>query len=402
MVEIKSTVFSRINKILMQASQSAISNPRINGLASGVIVTANGTTVPVGLTQAVSYSSSPSAFRVQGGSALLIGAFWRVRSAIIAETGGNLSGNVGNTASYGRWTVFTDASIISFRVLPSASPYRFIIDGKYVSLSGTNTSASTGTVVEVLTLDLGSRSPRSITLETQAAQGFVGVNIGPTNTIVPAIDNFPRSVLLGDSYCFGANATHLGDGFGAVIGDFLGTSHMNSGSGGTGWANNPPSYRFDERIIRGDLGFNGDPDLILLMGSINDRTRSPTDVTNNCVVGLRSARSQYPSVPIVVFGALPGATGPTTALINTNDAVASAVLAFDDPYCAFVNASPSAIAVNAVITGTGRIGAPTGTGNSDVYTDTDGIHPPTVGHSYIGQRYVKNVVSALQSMNSPA
>jgi hypothetical protein len=38
----------------------------------------------------------------------------------------------------------------------------------------------------------------------------------------------------------------------------------------------------------------------------------------------------------------------------------------------------------------GKIGATTGTGNSDIYSNSDGIHPPQVGHDYYAGRIAED------------
>jgi phospholipase/lecithinase/hemolysin len=50
------------------------------------------------------------------------------------------------------------------------------------------------------------------------------------------------------------------------------------------------------------------------------------------------------------------------------------------------------------ITGTGRVGATTGTGNADTYIGSDATHPTDAGHAYLARR----VVAALEELRAAA
>lgn len=55
---------------------------------------------------------------------------------------------------------------------------------------------------------------------------------------------------------------------------------------------------------------------------------------------------------------------------------------------AMTSAHASGVAVRQVgpgyMTGNGRSGTPTGSGNSDLFRNTDGTHPTQAGHEHIG------------------
>ncbi len=383
---------SRLDQLLRSAEKSRQSNPRNAGLASGVTVTAEGTTNPAGLTKAYLYPSNTDKFAVSGGQfAEVTSGLYRLRAAVIAETGGNLAMNDGSQGTYGRVRIMTDASKMSWRVGPTSAAYRFLVDGQYVSASGTTTVNSGGATHEYISLDFGSSAVREVTLEMQLACALVGAYVGPTESIWAPEDDRLNLVLLGDSMVYGTNTSLKGDAYGAVLADWLGVNGQNSGSGGTGWAT-PTNYRFDERIDNGDLELGGSPDIIVLTASYNDRALSQATVTANALSGMLSARSQYPSVPIFVMGCLPGATGPSSQIVATEAAVKSAFDSFGDPFSAFVPISESTTA--GWITGTGAVGSTTGTGNSDRYTDADTVHPNEDGHDYIGRQAAAAAVDA--------
>lgn len=397
---------AKIERMLSAARRSMKDNIRTRG-AMASPPTFNGATagIPSGLVAGGSIFSNPERFDVQGGQISVSNG--RVKSAVIATTGGNLGTNDGAYGTYSRVGFWLDDITFAARVYPTSERYRLIVDGQYADATGVLTSQSTGVVHEYLQWTFATRAMRYIEIEMQKTCGFIGLYRGATgfNWKPPAAERF-RSVLLLDSYAEGAGATALGDGLGAVMADYLGTRHSNSGSPGTGWANTGATYRFHERIANGDLSLGGTPDVIATGGSYNDRGRTGFDgtpVQANCLTGLQSARALHPGVPIIVFGVWPARSGPgqignTSAdIITPENAVQAAVAAFADPLTRFISVSTIP-----VISGTGRVGATTGTGNSDLYTSSDDIHPPTAGHAFIGKWMADKVADALADILAAA
>lgn len=397
---VEDAVLDRVlDKLFRGAQRAAVSNPRKDGvMSSPPTVTADGTTLPAGQTNAYTLAAKPTTFRAVGGSMYPSGSHaGKVRSAVIAATGGNLSVNDGSQGSCWRLPLLVDAAKVSFRVKPTTAAFRFLVDGQYVSTAGTNTIATSGSD-EYISLDFGSRALRRVTLEGQQNCAFVGVYVGSTEKVyaAPAADG-PTAVLLGDSYAYGSTAAALGDSFGRVMADWLGIEAMTcSGSGGTGWATGSSAYRFDQRITNGDLSLGGAPDVICLMASYNDRANSTATITANTLAGLQAARAAHPNALILVFGCFPGATGPSTGITDAENAVFAAVDSFGDAKTAKIPVST--ITAGALITGTGKVGTTTGSGNSDIYTDTDGVHPPTAGHAFIGKWAAQQVLAAAASL----
>jgi lysophospholipase L1-like esterase len=316
-------------------------------------------------------------FRESGGTMVPAqGKYW---SASIWTSGGNLGTGDGKNTNYARTRFIADANKVTLRLAGTTSAYRFIVDGQYVSLSGTVPSVTSGSIY--LTLDFtsaGGRATREIAVEHTAGCGFVGVYVGPTEIVTQAPAAPLCSVALGDSYCYGSSATLLGDGIFAVMADYLGlNNHTNSGSGGTGWATGGSAYNFLQRIQNGDLSLGGAPDVIFLQGSVNDRNSAAADITANCLSGLRASRTLYPNAPIVVFGVWPANVASTgTLTVAANEAAVKA--AFD----AFADANSVWIPVNgntpAWLVGTGYVGATTGTGDADINM-SDVSHLNTTG-----------------------
>lgn len=386
----------QIQRVLSAYQSAAAGNIRTRGvMSSPPTVTAEGATAPAALTNGYTYAAKPAAFRVVGGVPIASASKYRIRSAIIAATGGNLAQGDGSTGSYGRWEFVADAAKVAVRVGPQSLPYRFIVDGQYVDATGTTTLVSTGSTDEYISLDFGSRATRTIAVETQAALGFVGAYVGATESVLPSKAANCRGIWLGDSYSYGSSATALGDGTAAQLGDYLGIEDMwASGSSGTGWSTANSSYRFDERVTADLIAH--EPDIVFLQGSYNDRNGLTATIEANCLSALRTIRTALPYVPIIVFGAFAGATGPSAGVLAAEGAVQDAVTAFNDDLCAFIPVS--SIASGALISGTGKVGTTTGTGNSDIYTAADGVHPPTAGCSYIARYLASQVPPALMAM----
>lgn len=386
------------------AAAARLSNPHLNAvMTSPPTMTANGTTKPAGQTTAYAvFSTNP--FTITGGTVSLAGAtVGRVVSSVIASTGGNVSNN-GTEATYSRAAFMADANAVTIGVCQTSVPYRFIVNDQYVSLSGTTTTNAgpTCATVDYITLDFtsaGGRALRKIVVETQQNGGFQSATVGATETIQAVnLDNTLCSAFFLDSYAFGSDATLLGDGMGAVDADWLGIqNNTNSAGPGTGWATNNSAFNLLQRVQNLDLALSPcTPNIIVTGASFNDRGNVPATITANALAGFQAMRAQYPNALIFVFGAFPGNTGPSAGMIANENAVAAAVTAMADPSVKFIPVSTAL--PTTWISGTGTTAVPTGTGNSDVYTDSGGVHPPTAGHLTIGRWQANAVLTAARSM----
>ncbi|MFJ7586797.1 hypothetical protein ACIQZO_05245 [Streptomyces sp. NPDC097617] len=92
----------------------------------------------------------------------------------------------------------------------------------------------------------------------------------------------------------------------------------------------------------------------------------------------------------------------TQSLTNTDAtlraAAAAAGLVFVSPITGSVYSSAGTLVAThgPWITGTGRVGATTGTGNADTCIGTDATHPTDAGHTYLASR----VVAAIQELTA--
>jgi hypothetical protein len=387
-----------VDSIVKIANDAFSSNAKeLPAMATPPAVTSDGTSAPVGQTKGYTLSALPNFFFRSGGTATTAD---RVYSSVIGATGGNIGTNNGREGTFSRYAFIADANKVTFRINGSTERYRFIVDGQYVSKTGTLTAGTATTPHQYITLDFtsaGGRREREIIIEMQKNQGFVGAYVGQTEKLFQSATPQIRTVALGDSYCLGSSATLLGDGVDAVMADYLGWSnHMNSGSGGTGWATTSSAYTFLQRIQNGDLGLNGGiPDIICLQGSINDKNAAAATVTANCLAGLQAARAYAPNALIFVFGVWPaaGGTNGTLSIADNEAAIGAAVTAFNDTRAWFIPIN-SAYG-GAWLEGTGTTSSPTGTGNADAWM-FDNSHLGDYGCLVAGKLKASSILSILR------
>ncbi|QIG79514.1 SGNH/GDSL hydrolase family protein [Stakelama tenebrarum] len=330
---------ARLARLRSAAARAAIVNPRDSSLyADPVVVTDNGTANPHGQTPFLCNKSSLGIWHVTGGVYGDNASGSAIRSGWV-DVGRTYASEVN---SYGRWEAMADSRYLAVRLLPSNKAYRFLVDGRYISLTGTRLSVTSGTENQYVTLDFGTRRVRRVAIEASHLSGLAGAYVEEGARMWPVeMSSIVHGVFLGDSYVWGAGLTLQADSVAVQMGDRLGIAIQASGSGGTGWNHsNPALYRFDQRIASGDLGLSYfEPEVIFLMASVNDRSSDAPTVTANALAGLKEARRRYPEVPIVVFGAMPIPKGPvsgTPSISSTEEAVKAAVAEFSDPLCRFV------------------------------------------------------------------
>lgn len=402
-----SSTFSRVRlleRIVARAKSSMTSNARTRGvMTTPPTVTDEGASLPAGQTNGYLLGDGtggtrlPSDFHAIG---TRIAALSRYKTAVVNNgTGGNSGQNNGDQCSLSKMRFLAEANKVTLRLEGSTLPYRFLVDGQYVDVTGTVPGATSGT--RYISLDFtsaGGRKLREIVVEMQAAQAFVGVYVGATEKIQKAKDPIFKSDDCGDSWAYGSSATHLGDGIAAVAADYLGwDSNMQSGAPGAGWGT-VTGYNHMQRVLNGDLGLNGTPSVIRLRGSINDKNTTAATITANLLAAAQFARTTYPNALIIISGVYPvaGGNGGTQVTNAQNEAaVLAAFNAFADPFSFYipVGAAP----LGSPLTGTGFVGSTTGTGNADVNM-FDGSHLNTVGCAPMGRWEAEQIVSGCEAL----
>lgn len=225
----------------------------------------------------------------------------------------------------------------------------------------------------------GGRKMRKIRLIMSGANDFTGINFGPSGTVVQysPLENF-KTMFFGDSWIEPTGAGYRSGGLGGSLARLMGIeNYLNSGVGGTGIIqSNGSRPNWQNRIA--DITDYA-PDFVFMPLSIND---------NGQLVNIPAAYAAFTSA---LQDALPNSvlffTGPANPSANApSDATAAAMLAavnsVADPKRTFTidTYNPSK-----PFSGTGAVGAPSGSGNQDFYmggaSGTDKAHLSPAGNN---------------------
>ena len=331
--------------------------------------------VDVNLTVAHLYSAGSTVFQYEGGGDKAFAGtnFRRFPTETFATTGGNLSD--GENASSWQVRFVADAAKVSFRLLGSTLRYRFIVDGQYVSRTGTLTSVNTGT--EYITLDFGTKAARTIVVESEQGTAFGGVYVAPGDTATRPAASPYRMMVLGDSITVSTGATVFGDGFVPVTAGYLGISdRWLNGPGGTGYVSKGAGSAFfslPERISQDMTRFKafGSTDIIVVAAGINDVGLAGVQAAANSV--FNSIRTLAPNALVFVVGP-------------------------------WDSAAPSAPSANYLATKAAIQAAASGRGGfwfldpqGRAYSKMDSVHPNTNGHLILGQWLASQIRDAIAS-----
>lgn len=309
-----------------------------------------------------------------------------------------------------------------------------IADGQYATPRNITTTWAAGQPGTALNqpnawvrFDFGRRAVREISLYARSSQGPCAMALDNGDSITPWDRSAePAIAVLADSYG-GAPSPNWG-----ISGPFweaaalLGIPHLDIDAlGGTGYAPNNtnantrnPGNAFAARLASSTAGA---PDLVMVAGGINDNNsfaapplyasasdaRSAFDrQVQACFNGLRAA---LPQAVLVAMGPwAPRENVPPDAVaLSKADTVRMALQAAGGPWVfldnlrgTWANSRGSSGAVTGADagpwqTGTGRAGAPSGSGNGDRLLSSDGVHPNEAGSHFLGGRLAANLRAAL-------
>lgn len=284
--------------------------------------------------------------------------------------------------------IVTSAPDVEFNlrvVGDNTQPYRFIVNGQYVARAGLAVTSA------FVTLSFGSSAARTIVVENINGQPLINVAVAVGNTITAPNTGLYSSpvtaIAYGDSITEGistgsaikqqwatwfANACTL-NGIGAF---------RNGGVGLTGYTNTGGRGKC---ITQMPFSINAATyDLVMFAHGYNDKGNFPDSTTIvDAIACWRYARQQQPNALIVVLGVPGEASGPSTAVLTCEGALATQFGVWNDPFSKFIPFSTDP--AGAWITGTGFVGSTNGSGNSDIYVSSDGTHPEQpIGQIYIG------------------
>ncbi|MDR3512615.1 MAG: hypothetical protein P4L73_13350 [Caulobacteraceae bacterium] len=304
-------------------------------------------------------------------------------------------------------------------------PIRILVNDQYVSLTGSAVSANGNTWVIIDFTQGGTisaanaRALRRIRIETEDATSFEWAGTPATESLRPIPTNDVVHVLWeGHSVVRGFGSSIRGNGYSQVTCKLLGWRDCRQlaleGSGILNPATVATTY--DTRIT--DFDQYPGADVCLVDNSLNDST--PTYVSTYqaaFITHVGHIRAHQPNCLIIILGAFPGATGPSTgtgsvvALEQTIQAsVGAYTTATGDTNIIFVPIST--LSPTPVIFGTGTCGSTNGSGNSDIYIGgsqgtndasncVDTVHPTDTGHMAYARYLSGAILSALQTLRAP-
>lgn len=320
---------------------SRFNNPHVLGVMvtppsvtqTSVLPLPNSNTV-ASLTPAGGFTSQ---FYATGGTPLNTGSgFYGFGAITTSNPPGNLGSNV-NCLCF-RVKLLIDAIDPVFAVGASPNALRFIVNGQYVSLSGTVPT----TTPSYIQLTFASRAKREIWIEG-SSHTLLSVSVRRNESIQAAPVGL-RATFPSDSIGIGTGATLNMDSFAAVLADCYGIYDVRlSGVGGQGvqalessgtWnlqqrlttAANPNAFIYD--LPPSDAIFLG-------MGT-NDATFSYASNVLAYTACIQQILSQYPTTPIIVIGCPANNGGPNEASATCDFAIAAAVNAVNSPLVVYL------------------------------------------------------------------
>jgi hypothetical protein len=167
------------------------------------------------------------------------------------------------------------------------------------------------------------------------------------------------------------------------------TDPWNLGLGGTGYIANAGGKSLNYMTHIEDA-ISISPDIVVVGGPINDVNYPSSQLVTAAVSLLHRVRAGLPKVPLLAMGAFSADRWPSTANLNSELAVKSAVQQLNDPNIFFIPLISGQD--GSVISGTSRVTSPNGTGNSDFYISSDG-HPTQLGINHLAAQYATRIRS---------
>lgn len=342
-------------------------------------------------------------FNYRGGSDIGFGGAFP--DTIMAVCTSQFPHTVANGGSQTIWSAefITDAPEFKlyFKHLAATATYRMKVNGKRVTDLPVSTNGTTIGSRHTLSWDFaGDTTIKRICLEF-ANVPFGGIYVPKNSNLWKPQPYTSMVAILGDSIG-GGSAQNTGSGQGTWIprlADQMGwVNPWNSCIGGTGYITaNGGANTFVDRVNADVLVYN--PDKVILFGGYNDNLGSQPAI----LAAARSVAASIQGKSSVKKVAMVGPYSPVgpavTSIVNTNDTLKT--VALENGWIFVDQINGDAYAGNGTkvmdstpwISGTGRVGATTGTGNADYCVGTDGIHPTDRGHKNLADRMYRSLVA---------
>jgi hypothetical protein len=323
----------------------------------------------------------------------------------------NLGGLIGSV------TFITDAPQFQIAATATANPGMSIyVNGVPLTVGVSIVNPSGFNYTQLVFAD---RRERLITVEmpTASINTFIGVLTNDTTSKVsaPVLANNISIAVTGTSYIQGTASIPVTPslGIGPQIARLLGCNFnywIDGQCTGTGYVTPGALTIFGSPARVTNMQAFGQPDVLVITGAgINDQgaasivAAGPTTAAALAIeqaavlTALQNYRAAFPNAMMFVIGSEAGATGPSAAIFNMELAVSNAVAQFSDASCFYVPQSAQT-ATKSMISGTGNTGTTNGTGNSDVYTFTDNIHPVQAGANYLAARSAAGIIARVNTL----
>lgn len=357
---------------------------------------------PAGVTLSGSDVTGP--FSYLGASGFQIGVGTPDSTYVLPTTRyPNTRGTLSSSQSIWSVEFGTDATAFQLRFnWQTGGCIRITVDGRRMtdlmqSLGGTTLGST-----HLMTVNLGAAQPRTVRLDFSVAP-YGGIFLPPGASMWKPASPSKRIMVFGDSIS-GGSTMNVGGGAGtwfARAARLLGYSDAwNESLGGTGYITAGTTATLGTRAPI-DVIPNA-PDTLIISAGYNDNGGSQPSISSAAASLYSAIKAGLPSTVIYVIGCWSPSGSPATSITNTDTtirtAAAGASLPFISPITGGIyNAAGALIATHGPwITGTGRVGATTGSGNADTYIGTDAVHPTDAGHKYLGDR----VVAAIQELQN--
>lgn len=398
--------FDTITRLQSAFSRAQVSNPEISGLYSPAPTVTSNNTTDAGLTKNYAPNATFTTKVWVTGGRFYYGSNSRgyVATQNIAADAGNLTGITSPTPTpptgencigpyYYKFCTDAPKFQIQGAAFVASKNNRMIVDGKYIDLTGWDMVAN-----NYLTIDFGSRSPgRTVEFECQGNVALFQIKVDTLSRVWrPTPKDVIRASITGDSHTEGsAGMTNTpGLGCSAILSRLLGIWDMRiSSTAGTGYVHMGTStVRKAIPAQIPDWVNDGKYDLIIPAGGYNDTGEVQSAVLQAAVTSWQMIRAAQPRAFIPIFGIWGAALGPSASQITLETALQSTFNAWADPFSVFI---PVSTAVEPWEFGTGFAGATNGTGNSDNYVSSDGVHDLALGQAYRAQRMADSIRDAV-------
>lgn len=322
------------------------------------------------------YAATNSASHTLAGSVL--GGVFTVTRTIPSGTANAIGATATYTSNTGAFPNASGLMQISFMSdgadveigIYSATGMLIRVDGEYVTLTPATTSAT-----DLWTkLAFGSSKMRRFDVIGHNLS-FVGVAVAAGDTVLPAPKRGPRVI------CFGDSITQPGaENWPQWLSDFMGWDDIWAhGVGGTGWDRDASgvSKRFADRMLTDVVAHS--PDIVLILGSVNDAGQTPSVVRQNAYTGVSRILERLPDALVIGgYNGIGGVEEMTANALDVMDETRSGILAAGGVWLNPMEMPVSfpTVVPNAVLStshAAGRVGANPNAAPYDVANSSTGI-----------------------------